>query len=59
MTARSSCDWTKVDLAALGTVNKVVITVDASNASGLVGAEATAGFSVCLDQIEFEISAGE
>ncbi len=52
-------DWTKVDLAALGTVNKVVITVDASNASGLVGAEATAGFSVCLDQIEFEVPAGE
>ena len=52
-------EWTKVDLTALGTVNKVVITVDVNNVSGLVATDSASGFSVCLDEIEFEVPLGE
>lgn len=48
-----------MDLTALGTVNKVVITADVNNVSGLVATDSASGFSVCLDEIEFEVPLGE
>ena len=48
-------DWTLVDLTALGEVNKVVLTVDAKNESGLISTTSSSGFSVCVDEIAFEV----
>lgn len=48
-------EWTTVDLRALGEVNKVVLTADIRNASGLVSTEASSGFTVCVDEIKFEV----
>lgn len=48
-------EWTEVDLTALGEVNKVVLTADIRNASGLVSTTSSTGFSVCVDEIAFEV----
>lgn len=48
-------EWTTVDLRALGEVNKVVLTADIRNASELVSTQSSTGFTVCLDEIKFEV----
>ena len=52
-------EWTTVDLTALGEVNKVVLTVDAQTESTVVGTENSSEFSVCVDEIQFEVPAEE
>lgn len=48
-------EWTTVDLSALGEVNKVVLSADIHNASNLVGTQSSTGFTVCVDEIAFEV----
>ena len=46
-------EWIKVDLSALGTVNKVVITTDIHIATDVL--KEYKGYSVCIDEISFEL----
>lgn len=48
-------EWTTVDLTALGEVNKVVLTANIVNASELISTTSSSGFSVCVDEIAFEV----
>lgn len=50
--------WTRVDLRALGEVNRVAVEFDVHNASGLVGPRTSHGMSICIDEIAFEVPAG-
>ncbi len=49
--------WTRVDLRALGEVNRVAVEFDVHNASGLVGPRTSHGMSICIDEISFEVPA--
>lgn len=49
--------WTRVDLRALGEVNRVAAEFDVHDASGLVRSRTSHGMSICIDDIAFEVPA--